>query len=245
MKAQSLRSPIAAEAAPFIIAPAGSELWTGNQSVAAVEISSMAVDSIKALLIENDAKDARLIQEALATAGGVALEWVEGLHDGLARLRRADIDVVLLDLSLPDAEGFATLRRLNQAAPDVPIVALSGPDNSTAARDAIKFGAEDYLVKDALAPDLLARAIRYANDRRQTREAIAQARDSALESARLRGEFLANMSHEIRTPLNGIVGMTRLLTDTRLTNDQREMIDIARQSADSLLKIVNDILDFS
>ncbi len=205
----------------------------------------MAVDSIKALLIENDADDARVIHDALATAGGVAVEWVEGLDDGLARLRHPDIDVVLLDLALPDAEGFATLRRLNQAAPNVPIVALSGPENSVEARNAIKFGAEDYLVKDALEPDLLARAIRYASDRRQTREAIAQARDSALESARLRGEFLANMSHEIRTPLNGIVGMTRLLIDTRLTSDQREMIDIARQSADSLLKIVNDILDFS
>src|SRR3979490_753096 len=112
----------------------------------------MAVDSIKTLLIENDANDARIIQEALATAGGVAIESVAGLVDGLARLHRGAIAGVLLDLSLPDSEGFATLRRLSQAAPNVPIVALGGPDKSAEARDAIKFGAEDYLVKDALAP---------------------------------------------------------------------------------------------
>ena len=71
------------------------------------------------------------------------------------------------------------------------------------------------------------------------------ARDAAVGSARLRGEFLANLSHGIRTPLNGIVGMTRLLLEKHLTNKQREMVDIARQSADAFLRIVSDVLDYS
>jgi two-component system sensor histidine kinase/response regulator len=205
----------------------------------------MSEHIIKALLIEDDPSDAEFVREALAGAEGLELEWIDRLDTGIERLRRPGVDVVLLDLALPEARGLETLRWLSQAAPQIPIVALSPPEDRDHGGDAIKFGAEDYLVKGAFTADLLTRSIRYAIDRRQAREEIAQARDSALESARLRGEFLANMSHEIRTPLNGIVGMTRLLTDTPLSHEQREMIEIARQSADSLLKIVNDILDFS
>lgn len=80
---------------------------------------------------------------------------------------------------------------------------------------------------------------------REAEQALAAAADAAVEAAETKARFLANMSHELRTPLNGIIGILRLLTDGELLDEQRDLLGTARSSGDELLRIVNDVLDFS
>ncbi|MBX2865199.1 MAG: GAF domain-containing protein [Leptolyngbyaceae cyanobacterium MAG.088] len=92
---------------------------------------------------------------------------------------------------------------------------------------------------------LMAQWIGGALEREQATQELAHTRDQALAATLVKSEFLATMSHEIRTPMNAIMGMTSVLLDTSLTDEQQDFIETIRQGSDSLLSIVNKILDFS
>jgi PAS domain S-box-containing protein len=129
----------------------------------------MTANRLQVLLIEDNPGDVRLIMEMLAEAKttDIGIESAESLSAGLDILTRGGFDVVLLDLGLPDSQGLATLGRLYSRVPGIPIVVLTGHGDEAIAIEAVKQGAQDYLVKGEVDEKLLVRSIHYAVERRR------------------------------------------------------------------------------
>src|SRR4051812_22540556 len=154
---------------------------------------------LKVLLIEDNPIDARLIQIMLAEAGfgAFTLERAERLSTGLARLAKGDIGLALVDLSLPDSHGLSTFKRVYAAAPNVPVIVMSGLDDQTVAVTAVHEGAQDYLVKGQVSGPLLVRAMRYAQERKRTSDQLARyAEELRRKNEQMEADF--NLAREIQ-----------------------------------------------
>jgi diguanylate cyclase (GGDEF)-like protein/PAS domain S-box-containing protein len=131
--------------------------------------------SIKVLLlVEDNPGDARLLREMIneQDAQDTELMHVECLTDAETHLANRAFDVILLDLGLPDAAGVASVQRVHRAAPRVPLVVLTGLDDEALAAQALKEGAQDYLIKGQIETRGLRRALRYAIERKTMEEAL-------------------------------------------------------------------------
>jgi MinD-like ATPase involved in chromosome partitioning or flagellar assembly/CheY-like chemotaxis protein len=128
---------------------------------------------IHALLMEDNRIEARQTQHWLTASKDVAIEveWVEQLSAGLERLSGGGIDVVLLDLNLPDSRGLETFTTLHQREPGVPVIVLTGEHDESIGIVAVEQGAEEYLVKQQVDGGKLAKIIHYAVARRRTQVA--------------------------------------------------------------------------
>ena len=120
--------------------------------------------TLTVLLIEDSVDYAELVQTWLSPGTEIvfALNWTDSLAAGLNRLRQGGVDVILLDLGLPDSDGLETFTRTRAEAPGVPVIILSAGDSESLALQVIQEGAEDYLVKNTCNRELLVRAVRYA-----------------------------------------------------------------------------------
>ena len=134
---------------------------------------------IKVLLIEDNPGDARLVKEMLTDAGAnrFSLTHVGLISTGLSALGDQGFHLILLDLSLPDGHGLDAIRQVYAVAPHLPIVILTGLDDETVAVRAVQEGAEDYLVKGQMDSNLLARAIRYAIERKRAQEKLRESEE--------------------------------------------------------------------
>ena len=153
----------------------------------------MSTESTRVLLVEDNLGDARLLYEGLAEAlpDQFRMTHVRRLSEALEYLWQETCDVVLLDLGLPDSHGLDTLVVTRAQAPGVPIVVLTGFQDDALAAEALKGGAQDYLVKGQVDSKLLARSLRYAIVRKATEQAllgqgVAFARAEELQRSRQR-----------------------------------------------------------
>ena len=131
---------------------------------------------LKVLLIEDDPGYARLIQKLLAKVGGATfvLECAGRLSTGLERLDAGDIDLVLLDLGLPDSQGLDTFFRVHAQAPQIAIVVLASVDDENLAIKAVQEGTQDYLVREQVDGNMLVHSMRYAIERKRAEKALQE-----------------------------------------------------------------------
>jgi signal transduction histidine kinase len=210
--------------------------------------------AVSILLVEDNPGDARLLRETLREAPSFrhALTHVERLAEAQARLRAEGADVLLLDLSLPDAHGLDTVERASEAAPDVPIIVLTGLDDQTVALQAVQAGAQDYLVKGQFDATLLTRSIRYAMERKRLErerllllEREQEARLRAETAVRARDDVLRVVSHDLGNSLSAISIHTAVLLRTLgpESADALERIGNIRDLARQMARLRQDLLD--
>ncbi|MEH2025599.1 hybrid sensor histidine kinase/response regulator [Nostoc sp.] len=219
--------------------------------------------SAKILLVEDNLPYARLLQKFLMQAQSqeFTLVHVKRLGEALQELTQCNYDVILLDLSLPDSQGLSSLPPLIAQVPNIPIVVLTNTNDEELAIEAVRQGAQDYLIKRQVNSDVLVRSLRYAIERKQVLESLRTDNETlqirveertaelvkANEINQLKSELVSMLSHDIRNPLNTILLAAGLLEnyDEKLTKEKKlnhlQMISSAIKNMGQLLDEVSFI----
>jgi signal transduction histidine kinase len=200
---------------------------------------------LQVLLVEDNAGDARLLREMFSKEppGSFVLTHLTRMFEAEKHLARGGVDIVLLDMGLPDGHGLETLRRARAAAPDVVMLVLTGLEDEALAAGAIKEGAQDYLIKGQIENRALPRALRHAIERHRMQAETDAMRDQQL---RLKDKFLSHVSHELRSPLTSIYSFTTIIADGLAgeTNpEQNDYLKIILRNVHQLQSMIEDLLE--
>lgn len=202
------------------------------------------------LLVEDNAGDARRIAELLGpSTGEFRLEHVDRLAGGRERLGRGGVDVVLLDLGLPDSQGRATFTAVLRAAPTVPVIILTRRWDEALAIQMVRAGAQDYLPKEEVDGKLLRRAIRCAFERHRADVENITRRVEVEEALQLANReleaFTYSVSHDLRAPLRQIDGFSRILSESLwydLDEKARHYLIRIQEGTRHMGRLVDDLL---
>ncbi len=165
---------------------------------------------IKILLVEDNPTDALVLRQSLVEAALDQFEptHVERLSEAVQQLGESGFDLILLDLLLPDSQGFETVVKIQDQAMGVPVVVLTGVDDEALAVQAVQWGAQDYLVKGQVDSALLVRAIRYAIERHRLLTERTQTEKELVRLERMRavGEMAQGVAHNFNNIMTGVLG---------------------------------------
>jgi signal transduction histidine kinase len=200
---------------------------------------------LRVLLVEDNSGDALLLREKFKSErpGSFQLTHVVTLSEALVVLAKGGIDIVLLDLGLPDGHGIDTVRRVHAIAPGVALIVLTGLEDETLAAEAMKEGAQDYLIKGEIENRALPRALRHSIERRRMQSESDLIR---VHQMQFKDEFLSHVSHELRSPLTAIHQFVTILLDGlagALALEQRQHLEIVLRNIKQLDSMINDLLD--
>jgi signal transduction histidine kinase len=202
-------------------------------------------DALQVLLVEDNAGDARLLREMFSRekTGSFELTHLLRMSEAVVHLAKGGVDVVLLDLGLPDGHGLDTVRRAYAVAPGVPVIVLTGLDDEALAAAAMAEGAQDYLIKGQIESRALPRALRHAIERYRMRRETELLRTNQMQ---FKDEFLSHVSHELRSPLAAIYQFVTILLDRlagELEPKQHEYMEIVLRNVKQLQSMIDDLLE--
>jgi signal transduction histidine kinase len=164
---------------------------------------------LRVLVVEDDSAFASFLATALSGSREAAsLRTASDLAEARQQLLDGAVDAVLLDLTLPDSQGLATLRAVLAASPDVAVVVLTGLDDADVARSALELGAQDWLVKGDFDATAIERALRYAVERKAMMATLLRA-----QTLEVVGRLASGVAHEFNNVLTAIVGSAHLVAE--------------------------------